>query len=303
MRSWLGAFAVSILAVAAIGGVAAHPAARGRAHWQPAVRAAKRYARGRAGEIGFAVVGLDGREHGINARMTAPAASVFKVMLLAAYLRRPSVRHRSLDGADRRLLGPMIRVSDSVAATRVRDIVGVAAIERLARAARMRAFRYNPIWGLSRIDAADQARFIYHLGRYIPRRHRRYARHLLSSITPSQRWGVGRVRPRGWRLYFKGGWASGTGRVDHQVALLERHGQRVSLAILTQFDPSHDYGKRTLRGVARRLLRGLSNGRRRVTPRSSTQPTASAGPKRSEPSRPLSSPSAAADAASEPSTA
>lgn len=26
------------------------------------------------------------------------------------------------------------------------------------------------------------------------------------------------VRPLGWRLYFKGGWGSGTGWVDHQVA-------------------------------------------------------------------------------------
>ena len=151
----------------------------------------------------------------------------------------------------------MIRVSDSVAATRVRDIVGVPAIERLADRARMRAFRYNPVWGLSRIDASDQARFMYHLGRYIPRRHRRYARRLLSTIVPSQRWGIGRVRPRGWKLYFKGGWATGTGRVDHQVALLERDGHRVSIAILTQFDPSHHYGKKTLQGVSRRLLRNL----------------------------------------------
>jgi beta-lactamase class A len=257
---WPLALALPLLVAALVASAAAQPSTHRRAGWQPGVRAAKRYARGRAGEIGFAVVGLDGREHGLHTRMTAPAASVFKVMLLAAYLRQPTVRHRPLDHADKHLLGPMIRVSDSVAATRVRDIVGVPAIERLARAAHMHAFRYNPIWGLSRIDATDQARFMYRLGRYIPRRHRRYARGLLSSITPSQRWGVGRVRPRGWRLYFKGGWASGTGRVDHQVALLERHGQRVSLAILTQFDPSHDYGKRTLRGVARRLLRGLPHG-------------------------------------------
>jgi beta-lactamase family protein len=261
MRRSLAGLAVVALTASTAATAAPRPPIR--AEWQPGVRAAKRYARDRAGEVGFAVVGLDGREHGLHARMTAPAASVFKVMLLAAYLRRPTVRDRPLDHTDRRLLGPMIRVSDSVAATRVRDIVGVAAIDRLAHAAHMRAFRYNPIWGLSRIDAADQARFLYHLGRYIPRRHRPYARHLLSSITPAQRWGVGRVRPRGWKLYFKGGWATGTGRVDHQVALLERHGRRVSLAILTQFDPSHDYGKRTLRGVARRLLHGLSHRHRR----------------------------------------
>ena len=249
--------AVAALLAATAASAAPGPPTAGGIGWQPAIKAAKRYARSRAGEIGFSVIGLDGRRHGLHSHMTAPAASVFKVMLLATYLRRPSVRDRPLRGADRRLLGPMIRVSDSVAATRVRDIVGVPAIERLARDARMRAFRYNPVWGLSRIDAADQARFMYHLERFIPRRHRAYAKRLMATIVPSQRWGIGQVRPPGWRLYFKGGWATGTGRVDHQVALLERGGHRVSIAILTQFDPSHNYGKRTLEGISRRLLRRL----------------------------------------------
>jgi hypothetical protein len=46
--------------------------------------------------------------------------------------------------------------------------------------------------------------------------------------------------------------------VDHQVALLRRGDRRVSLAILTTGSPSHEYAKRTLRGVGARLLRGLA---------------------------------------------
>ena len=88
-------------------------------------------------------------------------------------------------------------------------------------------------------------------------RHRHTVFRLLGSIVPSQRWGVGRVRPHGWALYFKGGWGSGTGWVDHQVALLRRGHERVALAILTHLDGSHAYGKATLKGLARRLLRGL----------------------------------------------
>ena len=38
----------------------------------------------------------------------------------------------------------------------------------------------------------------------------------------AQRWGIGRVDVDGFRLYFTGGWGSGTGRVEHQVALLTR---------------------------------------------------------------------------------
>ena len=85
----------------------------------------------------------------------------------------------------------------------------------------------------------------------------RNAMRLLRTIVRSQRWGIARVRPDGWRLYFKGGWGSGTGRVDHQVALLAKGEERVAVAITTTGNGSHAAGKRTLRGVARRLLRGL----------------------------------------------
>jgi hypothetical protein len=76
-------------------------------------------------------------------------------------------------------------------------------------------------------------------------------------VIASQRWGIGRVVPMGWRLFLKGGWGSGSGRVDHQVALVKRGRHRIALAVFTQFDPSHAYGKETLRGVALRLLGGL----------------------------------------------
>jgi Beta-lactamase enzyme family len=225
--------------------------------WHPDVAAARRYARRREGEVAFAVIDQRGRYYGYRAQSTAPAASVFKVTLLAAFLR---MRHdRDLSRADRALLGPMIRRSDSVAATTVRDIVGRRRIERLARVAGMRDFRYRWIWGLSRTSPRDQVSFIEHLQSYIPKSHRAYARYLLSHVIPSQRWGIGRVVPAGWRLFLKGGWGSGSGRVDHQVALL-RHGRtRVALAIFTQFDPSHSYGKETLRGIAARLLAGIGS--------------------------------------------
>lgn len=223
--------------------------------WRPHIAVARRYARRRAGEVAFAVVDERGRTSGFHIASTAPAASVFKVMLLVALLRE---RHgRRLTDRDRALLTPMIRRSDSAAASKVRDIVGRKRVERVARVSGMRDFRYSDVWGLSRTSPRDQARFMYRLESFIPRRHRHYARYLLSHIVRGQRWGIGRVAPPGWALFFKGGWGSGSGRVDHQVALLQRRRQRVAVAIFTQFDPDHRYGKQTLRGVAARLLRGL----------------------------------------------
>jgi beta-lactamase class A len=209
------------------------------------------------GDVSFAVR-TQNHLYGVRVRRTVSSASVLKAMLLVAYLRQPDVRDRDLRRADLDLLEPMVRWSDNVAATRVRDIVGNDGLVRLAHRVGMRAFTPAAIWGLSRIDAADQTLFFLRIDGFVPARHRETALRLLRTIVPSQRWGIAQVRPAGWALYFKGGWGSGTGAVDHQVALLRRGRQRVSVAILTTDSPSHAYGKRTLRGVAARLLKGLA---------------------------------------------
>jgi hypothetical protein len=63
--------------------------------------------------------------------------------------------------------------------------------------------------------------------------------HLLASVIPSERWGIGKLPQRGWTEYFKGGWGYGTGLLDHQVVLLKRHCARVAIAVLTMYDGSH----------------------------------------------------------------
>ena len=155
----------------------------------------------------------------------------------------------------------MVRWSDNNTASLVRNFVGNSALSALARRVGMRSFAPMPAWGFSRISAADQTRFFLGIDRFVVRRHRGTAMRLLNTIVGPQRWGIARARPRGWALYFKGGWGSGSGAVDHQVALLRRGKRRLSLAILTTGNPGHEYGKTTLEGVARRLLRRLRPGR------------------------------------------
>jgi hypothetical protein len=224
--------------------------------WTPHSREAASYASTRAGGISFGVR-TEHRLRGIGLQRTVPSASVLKPMLLVAYLRRPAVRRRALTLREKALLGPMIRRSDNAAASQVCNIVRTGGLARLAGRVHMRRFHATRPWGLSSIDVADQTRLLLHIDRWVPKRHRRYALRLLGSIVPSQRWGIARVRPRGWALYFKGGWGSGTGWAEHQVALLRRGRRRLAVAILITSSPSHEYGKETLRGIAARLLRGL----------------------------------------------
>ncbi len=226
------------------------------ASWSPGIAPAIAYARTRRGDISFAVR-VNARRWDYRAEHVVATASVLKAMLLVAYLDQASVRGRALTRADAALLAPMIRRSDNTAATRVRDIVGDRRLVALARAAGMRHFRPAAIWGLSETSASDQARFFLRIDSFVVARHRRFALGQLASVIPSQRWGIGRLRLPGWSVYFKGGWGTGTGRVDHQVVLLVHGCSRVSVAIMTTADGTHAYGKQTLYGMAGRLLRGL----------------------------------------------
>jgi hypothetical protein len=254
MRLISATLAISVLLIAA------SPEAASAHGWPFYVHKAAAYAEGRAGSPAFAVEGSRGRLHGHRVASRYPSASVLKVMFLVAYLRRPSVRHRDLRRDDKNLLAPMIKRSDNNAATRVANIVGPRAMNRLAADAHMKDFSYTRPWGLSQISARDQARFMFRLERYIPDRHETYALYLLSHVIGPQRWGMAAYideRLPDWDLFFKGGWGSGTGWVDHQVAFIQKNDRRVAVAVLTHDNPNHAYGIHTERVVARLLLRHL----------------------------------------------
>ena len=245
---------LATLAAAAGGAAAAPPQAPER--WRPGLEQARAYAATRAGTIAFAV---RTRRHLYRSDAYRPfsSASVVKAMLMVAYLNHPTVRGRSLTEADRALLDPMVRWSDNVAATRVRDFVGNGALVALARRVGMARFAVAASWGSSQITAAGQTKLFIRIDRLVVRRHRRVALRLLATIVPEQRWGIGRLSLRPWTLHFKGGWGDGSGAVDHQVALLRSGRHRIAVAIMTAGNPSHAYGQQTLEGLARRLLRGL----------------------------------------------
>ena len=223
--------------------------------WAPGTAEATAFASTRDGEVSFAVR-TEGRLWGRTPDRVVRSASVVKALVLVAQLR--AARDRALTADERGLLDAMVRKSDNDATSTLVVRLGRAHIERTARHVDMPGFRLGGRWGGSSITARDQTRFFLHVDATMPARHRAYGMRLLQTIVPSQRWGIARVQPEGWELFFKGGWGSGTGAVDHQVALLVRGEQRVSLAILTHRQGSHAHGKATLRALAARLLRGLA---------------------------------------------
>ena len=210
---------------------------------------ARHYARGRAGTVAFAVARPGHRIRGLHVDRWFYSASVVKAMLALEVVRE--ARHRGLSATERALLRPMITRSDNDAASAVYRRVGGAGLYRVARAAHMTHFADVGNWADAHITAADQARLFLRIDRLAPKRHRHYLRSLLAGIVPSQRWGIAPIAEgRGFGILFKGGWRT---NLSHQVALLERDGQRMALAVLTAGAPD-PYGRLTETGVADRIL-------------------------------------------------
>jgi hypothetical protein len=203
------------------------------------------------------VIDERGRTHGFRRTVQYSSASLVKAMLLVSYLNRKAVRRRALRPGERRLLGPMIRLSDNDAASAIYERVGVDGLNRLAHRAGMRRFAANPVWGGCQVTARDQARFFARLRGLLPKLHRKYAMGLLRRIVSYERWGIPPGAPRGWTLFFKGGWfRDDDGWRVHQAALLRKGKRRLSIAVLTRGSPTLEYGAATITGVTSRLLHG-----------------------------------------------
>ena len=147
----------------------------------------------------------------------------------------------------------MITASDNDAADEVYASVGDPGLQAVAQAAHMRNLGLVGALFETRITAADQARLFLRIDRLVPKRHRAYARALLPGDHRPAAVGDRARSPsaRHFTVFFKGGWRNG---ITHQVALLERFGRRIALAVLTSGESAAD-GRATGRHRRARLAR------------------------------------------------
>lgn len=271
MRARAAVVAIAMLALAFAAASSAHSHARRSASPRVAasisaeraprfpssqsVAAAATYLSARDGVKAFAVIDNRGKLAGVNVHLRFHSASTVKSMLLVAYLQMLAAQKRGLADSSSDLLYPMIHSSNNEAATAVLKAVGEGRLNAVAREAHMR--NYEPggaSWGFTEISAADMARFFLIQDALIPHQFDGYARWLLSTIEPSESWGIPAVARPEFQVFFKGGWLPEFEGLVNQVARLERPHDTFAMAVLTRGDPSMEYGEETIEGVTARLL-------------------------------------------------
>ena len=131
------------------------------------------------------------------------SASVVKVTILGALLRKAQAEHRSLTRTERALAWAMITRSDNNAASALWAETGRSWLRRFLAQAGMTHTDLGPggAWGLTRITAADETRLLWLLlkaNRVLNTSSRHYALPLMADVVPAQRWGYRPGRRGAW---------------------------------------------------------------------------------------------------------
>jgi hypothetical protein len=194
------------------------------------------------------------------------SASAVKATILGALLRKARAEHRSLTSRERHLAWLMITESDNDAATALWDDVGTDHLGRFLRLTGMRQTKLGPdgYWGLTRITAHDEIILLRHLlqpNTVLTKAARRYELRLMASVVPAQRWGVPAGVPDKFTVHVKNGWAPlppVAGWFVNSVGCFTHSDQNYSVVVLTQGNPTMEYGVTTVEDVAEVINHGLN---------------------------------------------
>ena len=229
---------------------------------------ATRFAAGRAGTAGFALIDTtNGKVHGNNdSGVALRSASIVKVVIGMRLFARAQEQKRGLTAAEQSDLAAMIRVSDNDAATRLWSSLGGPAVISWVRKVTGVRNTHPPAnpgsWGFTTTTARDMALILNALAhaRGINAANRNALLREMRQVTPSQRWGIAAAVHRADPA-VKNGWYPDTdapvwrvlctGVVDHAGLA-----NRWVLVVTTRYPANlgQTYGQQTCSGIAARAL-------------------------------------------------
>jgi beta-lactamase class A len=226
-------------------------------------RAVARYLAGRRGRAAIMVSDVrTGASFSFQADKGFVVASVAKVNILIARL----MTQKRLTPMERRLTRRMIRLSDNRAATALYKIIGNGTGMALAntRLGLNCTFPYPEAWGSTRTCPADQIKLLTTLVKAkspVPELSRAYALQLMSSVTPSQRWGISAAARKGERVALKNGWTplryQGSGWAINSIGRIQCSEHDFLIAVFSSEQPSMGAGITTVEHLARMTTNAL----------------------------------------------
>ena len=256
-------------------GAVAGPAAASSAsctsssHPALAARIARDIQAARRGRVSTVAVAVDdpglGLDCWLNRFSSFDAASVIKVTILAALLRKAEDQHRNLTATEAAQAKLMITESDNDAASDLWAELGHSYLQHFLDVAGMRhtTLGSGGYWGLTQITARDE-RLLLDLIMYpngvLDSASRGLALNLMAHVVAAQRWGVPAGAPAGLTVHVKNGWlplATHGWRI-HSIGCFTGHHRGYLIVALTQDNPTMAYGITTIQQVAEVIHRQLN---------------------------------------------
>jgi beta-lactamase class A len=231
--------------------------------------------RGRSGQYGVTVYDTVTR---VSCRTDSErhfdSASIVKAIILAALLRWHQETGTPLSTWEQDEATLMITQSDNDAATSLWDEVGMSRLQHFLNLAKMNETQLGQdgYWGLTQVTAHDEMLLLELLtaaNSVLSASSRAYQLGLMAQVIPSQRWGTPAGAPSDVTVSVKNGWLpdDDTGWDINSIGAFTGKDKNYLIAVLTDYNPSEQYGIDTIEGVARPVHRDLNEARPAPEPR------------------------------------
>jgi beta-lactamase class A len=253
--------AASLAAVAVVCSSKSHPAV--------AAAMARDIQAARRGRSSTVAVWVNDPGAGITCSLSGSShfdsASIVKVTILGAVLRKALDQHRYLTSTEAAQLRAMITRSDNNAASALWAKLGHSYLRHFLNLAGMKQTVLGPggYWGLTQVTAHDETlllRLLLTANTVLTGNSRAYALRLMAQVISSQRWGVPAGAPRSVTVHVKNGWlprATHGWRINSIGGFTWSKGW-YSIVVLSMDNPTMSYGITTVEAIARVIHRDLN---------------------------------------------
>jgi beta-lactamase class A len=260
---------------------AASVSCRSPSHSALAARLDRDIDRALRGRVSAVAVGVDDPGQGLQCWLNGSAhfdsASVVKVTILSALLRKAQEQHRRLTPTEAALATEMITESDDDAASDLWVDVGPYDLQHFLDLAHMTQTHPGPgpYWGLTKITADNEVlllRLLLNRNAVLDTSSRDYVLDLMARVIPSQRWGVPVGAPTSLTVHVKNGWLPlyPDGWRINSIGAFTGRGGGYSIVVLTQDNPTMTYGIDTIEAIAKVINRDLNPAAKSRVPSSAS---------------------------------